>query len=482
MSLASYGARRSGSPLTGLVSLIGIGLLLGIGLAIFLGLPRLSAAWPPAGAQAVSSRASLRLTFNRPMNQASVEAGLTLAPDVPGAFSWEGNTLVFRPALPWEPGTQVNVSLNGGRSARGLPLLGSQQWAFSIGRPRLAYLAGTPPNLWITGLEPGDVAQPLTNEPFGVYDYAASPDSAAILYSARREDGGADLRLLRMEGEAPAPEDWLACPGEACVSPTFSPGSAAGEGQVAYQRHQLVPGLAGDQTLGPAHVYVRELSGEGDRQASEGEARYPRWAPDGRLSYFDLERSAIVVHDLASGGVTYVPTSSGEMGTWSSDGQSLIFPDLFFTEHSEADHVEGEPEPSASFYLNLVRVTVATNEIENLSGGEAFDDASAALSPASSWLAFGRKLFTAGQWTPGRQLWLMRPDGSDARALTDDPLYNHSAFHWSPDSAAIAYMRFKLADPGDAAEIWIIEVQASGLPGAAGPRRLVAGYLPEWLP
>ena len=111
-------------------------------------------------------------------------------------------------------------------------------------------------------------------------------------------------------------------------------------------------------------------------------------------------------------------------------------------------------------------------------------DASPVYSPGGDWLAFGRKLQVNNQWTPGRQLWLMRPDGSEAHPLTADPLYNHSAFTWSPDGALIAYMRFNTGDPGAPAETWLIDVDASGAAGAgpAGPRQLVQGYLPEWLP
>jgi Tol biopolymer transport system component len=97
-------------------------------------------------------------------------------------------------------------------------------------------------------------------------------------------------------------------------------------------------------------------------------------------------------------------------------------------------------------------------------------------SPSGAWLAFGRKTLVEGQWTPGRQLWLMRPDGSEAYALTDDPLYNHSAFRWSPDSRTLAYMRLNVVDPAVPVEIWTVDVSDSQ------PSRLVEGYLPEWLP
>ena len=80
-------------------------------------------------------------------------------------------------------------------------------------------------------------------------------------------------------------------------------------------------------------------------------------------------------------------------------------------------------------------------------------------------------------WTPGRQLWLMRADGWEARALTNDPLYNHSVFVWSPDGTLIVYVRFDVTDPASTTEIWTISANE------AGAQKLVeGGYLPAWLP
>ena len=88
----SFGSpyRRSGAGLGTWVLLAGVGLLLGLGVALFFSLPRLTVASPAAGAQFVSSRAPLRLTFSRPMDQASVEAGLQISPAQPGRLRLAG--------------------------------------------------------------------------------------------------------------------------------------------------------------------------------------------------------------------------------------------------------------------------------------------------------------------------------------------------------------------------------------------------------
>lgn len=496
MSLGGYSGRRRGRSGCGLAALAALGVAGGLGLALLLAVPRVVAVSPRPGEESAGSRGPVRLTFSTVMDTGSVEAGLRLEPARPGRFRWERNGLTFVPDEGWPPGTAVTMTLEGARSQRGLPVVGREVWTFMVGQRRLAYLSGDPSNLWLTEVEPaGDGTTPaarvLTAEPAGIYDYAISPDGTQLVYSARRPDGGSDLRVVAADsgaadGAVPAGgRDLLACPGEACIGPSFSPDGT----RLAYQRHSLVTGVSGSLDLGPSRVHVLELTGAASLQAgadqvlSEGEARFPRWGPDGRLTYLDLQRSAIVVAGLATGAITYVPSTSGEMGTWSPDGQYLVYPELYFPPEPTPDAASGaEPENSDRFYSYLVRVTVATNATTSLSGSGVVDDASPAFSPAGDWLAFGRKALYLGQWTPGRQLWLMRADGSLAHALTADPLYNHSAFRWSPDGTSLAYMRFDTSEPGAPAEVWVIDRLLAGEP-ASGPRLILAGaYLPEWLP
>jgi Tol biopolymer transport system component len=482
MSLSAYGPRRSSGCSAWWAALAGLGVLAGLGLAAFLSVPRVNAVSPADQSTHVSARAPVRLEFSQPMDAASTEAALALSPDVPGAFSWSGNTLVFTPALAWPLNGTVTIRLAGGRSQRGLPLLGAHTWSFTVGTQRLAYLVGgQAPNVWITPVEPGASAQAVTREPYGVYDFAISPDGTRLVYAARRADGGADLRTVNLDGSGDGAADVLLCPGEACVSPAFAPGGQ----RLAYQRHVLVAGLSGAPALGPARIFARPLAAppnDPGQQLSAAEGRFPRWGPDGRLSYLDVSREAVVIHDLVTGALTFIPNTSGEMGAWSPDGSVIVYPELAFP-GAAADPGSLE-EFSGAFYTYLTRVTIATNERQTLSGPEVVDDASPTFSPNGAWLAFGRKLQVQSQWTPGRQLWLMRPDGSQAHALTGDPLYNHSAFTFSPDSQRLAYMRFNTNDIEAPAEIWLTGIDSAGQLGAgdAGPRRLAQGYLPEWLP
>ncbi|MCC7360468.1 MAG: PD40 domain-containing protein [Anaerolineales bacterium] len=476
MAPYGYSARRARGCSSLWLLLAAAGLLVGLGIAALLALPRLVSRSPAPGAVLVSARAPLRLTFSRPMDVASVEQALTFDPPTLGTTAWDGNSLIFRPIEAWPLSSTVTVQLAGGRSQAGLPLLGAQAWSFSVGPLRLAYLTGDPPNLYLTPIDGGPEPLAVTAEPYGVYDYALSPDGAQIAYAARRADGGADLRLINTDGTGAA--DLLLCPGEACVSPAYSPDGL----RLAYQRQALVLGLAGAPGLGAAHVYVRTLATGADELMSDNETRFPVWSPDGRLAYLDTGLEAVVVHDLTTGALTFVPNASGQMGAWSPDGVFIVYPELAFPDLPAGETAPGADELTGAFLTYLTRVTVATNARLNLSGDQALvDDGSPAFSPGGGWIAFGRKQVVRGQWTPGRQLWLMRPDGAGAYALTDDPLYNHSAFIWSPDGRWLAYMRFQVSDQTAPAEIWLVSA-AAGSAEKPVPVRLVQGYLPEWLP
>lgn len=76
----------------------------------------------------------LALHFALPMDQASVQASLTVTPTVPGEAWWTGDrTMHFRPVPAWLPGTEYEISLGGAaQSAGGHHTLGQDvTWVFS---------------------------------------------------------------------------------------------------------------------------------------------------------------------------------------------------------------------------------------------------------------------------------------------------------------------------------------------------------------
>ncbi len=147
--------------------------------------------------------------------------------------------------------------------------------------------------------------------------------------------------------------------------------------------------------------------------------------------------------------VSLIPNGLGLLGSWTPDGTSLVLPEILLPRLSEEERLETDEHGSdPDFYSHLFVVNALTAFEQDVSGQEfgLVEDASPAVSPDGRWIAFARK-FLDERWTPGRQLWIMRADGSQATALTQAPDYHHSAFAWSADSEQLAYMRFNQTDP-----------------------------------
>lgn len=390
---------------------------------------------------------------------------------MPGVFSWSANTLRFTPGGEWPAGTIKVTLASGAVSGRGLPLWVESSWEFSVGAPGLAFLLQTNEvaNIWVMSFDGTEPAQ-ITKETFGVEDFAVSPDGTQIVYVARRADGGGDLRNISRDGSTVS--DLLACPDDLCTAPVFSFDGL----RLAFERHSLAE--AGTSQVQVLDLETAQLMSPGDDESHLTQS--PRFARDGRLSYFNRTLQAIAVYDFNARFTTFIPASSGEVGSWSPDGQFIVYPEIIFppepTLAPESTH-DPDEEHTDLFYSHLLKVTVATNHTQNLSGEGVVEDASPVYSPSGGWLAFGRKLLAQDQWTPGKQLWLMRADGSEAHVLSNEPLRNYSAFVWSPDEKQLVYMRFDVTDPSSLPELWVVNADGSN------PRLLVAGgYLPEWLP
>jgi len=64
----------------------------------------------PSGT-AVTTTSSLSMTFSREMNRTLVESAFSLSPNIPGIFSWSGNTLTFKPSTQLAAGTVYTATI-----------------------------------------------------------------------------------------------------------------------------------------------------------------------------------------------------------------------------------------------------------------------------------------------------------------------------------------------------------------------------------
>lgn len=443
-----------------------VGLFAGLLIVAYLAAPQVEHFSPSAQSPHISSSVPIRISFSRPMDQVSVEARVSITPQVPGEFNWDGNTVVFRPAQPWAAGTTVEVNLlAGARSTLFLPIVSNASWTFEVGQPRLGYLwpADSAADLYIYDVLSGETER-ITQSQAGVLDFTVAGTTTA--YVELRSDGRTALRALDLE--TGADELLYECPAtDRCRSPALDP---SGE-RLAFERFSWQSTESGQRVPGDSTIMLLAL-GEGAEPQMIGppgqSTETPSWSASGTLAYYNASLQAIALQPSpASGLPELIPNGLGLLGSWSPDGRFLIVPEIAFPTEQEAGQVE--------FYSHLYRIDALSTAVSELSRGSV-EDASPSYSPDGQWIAFARK-YLDERWTPGRQLWLMRSDGTQPEQLTDQPDFSHSAISWSPDSQQLAYMQRSQTDANLPPQIWV-----SDLSGEQQRMLVQGGYLPQWLP
>ncbi|UCE37743.1 MAG: Ig-like domain-containing protein [Thermoplasmata archaeon] len=80
----------------------------------------------------VAVNTTITISFDGPMNQASVQSAFSILPDVGGSSSWIGNQLVFRPNSDLDYSTTYNVTIGtGATDITGNPLESAISWEFT---------------------------------------------------------------------------------------------------------------------------------------------------------------------------------------------------------------------------------------------------------------------------------------------------------------------------------------------------------------
>ncbi|MEW6716658.1 MAG: Ig-like domain-containing protein [Chloroflexota bacterium] len=434
---------------------------------IFASAPRLEDVFPRQGAEWVPAAIQMELTFSQLMQPGSVEEHLSIDPPRAGAFEWEGKRLVFTPHQDWSRGEVVTIELKAGaRSVHGLPMLRGYNWSFTIAPSLLLYLwpADGPADLHTLDPLSGKTVS-LTNTPLGVLDYAIGDRGMTIFYSASLEDRGSGIyRLDRVSGETALIFD---CPDTECGSLAPSPGTR----WLAFTKAS--PMERDDLPL--IQVWLLNLSnGESFPVDESGHlTSIPCWSTDGLLAYYDETEKAFMFYDPGGGLVDRLSNQTGEVGSWSPNGNDFIVPELVLVSLKDASNrIVG-----VTLSSHLTRYNLVMNSWVDMTRADNLEDMNPVFSPNGIYIAFTRKSLDPNSWTPGRQVWLMRSDGTQAYPLTANADFNHSNLTWSSDSRFIAYVRSDQTALTEPLEVWVYDLEQRN-----AMRLVIGGYEPQWMP
>ena len=394
---------------------------------------------PLDGNERVSTLAAVSATFSEALDGPT--DAFSIAPPVSGTITLDGQTLEFRQDAPLQPGTTYTVTLSTAlHGTNGRALLEPVEWSFRTAEPRVVYAAtGEPEGLQLYVVPvAGGTPVPLTVEPYGIWDFALSPDGSRIVYAASPDNDEHDLWLI--DTAIGARRQLLACPaGVDCTGAVWAPDGK----RVLYERRNEV---MGSSVLVPSRLWwVDPGSGETLPVFQDGDlvAHSGRLSADGRwLSYVSPLEEGMQVYDFESGDLRVIP---GEM-----QGAAVWAPAAAVFATAKTRFV------GTGYGASILTVDMDSDTYLDLGDDEGDIDTAPVWSPDAGRLAFRRSSPSA----PSGQLWIMGADGADPRALTVDQQFGSASPSWSPDGRFIVYQRFLLEEPYAEPQVWVLDTEA----------------------
>jgi Tol biopolymer transport system component len=414
-----------------------------------------------ANLEQVGLSGPLVFEFSRPVQVAAVQNALDWQPWVDGRLESETPTrLRFYPDESLSSAVEYQVSLQAGAlGVNGERLKSRQEWRLRVRPEQVLYLASDPQprEIWRVGLD-GAAPVQLTFTEGRVEAYHAAPSGEQIVFSLFNQQFGVDLWLVGRDGQVA--RLLLNCGLDRCLAPAWSPDGRT----IAFSR-QAAPLTPGGQHGAP-RPYLFSLATmqpeallEDPQQLGYGLA----WSPDGRrAAMWDGGRGEIRILDLQNGQEYFLRTQTGVVGSWSPDGQQMLYTRV-------------DPVDEGGFRSVVGLYNLPSGQVETFLEGGTHDlnYSVPAWSPDGKWVVYSLRPDNA---SPARELRLRSV--SDGREIVLEPLstYTYSAFRWNAQGSALIYQRARLGG------VLVNEVMRFVL-GDDAPQVLVSGGAwPQWLP
>ena len=293
-----------------------------------------------------------------------------------------------------------------------------------------------------------------------------------MAYAVNLPDGSSQIKLLTLRnGRVGQPQTSLTCADADCAQPVWHP-----DGRRLLYERRVPPNFSRPQLW-----WLDTETGETvlllEKETAVGSSA--RFSPDGTwVSLATSPDQGLRLYNFTDGRSLTFPSDVGTAVAWHPFGHQLLFQNsraVVFHGANDDNHAEHSHDfaVGVSLYLATLGNTATLPNDQLLSEDGAFNDGNAAWSPDGQWIAFGRRL---ARTSSGRQLWLMRADGSEARPLTKDMSQNYGPPSWSPDGRFLLFQQYNSATPNEPPTVWLLEIASGKFAQVAN-----SGLLPSFL-
>jgi len=290
-----------------------------------------------------------------------------------------------------------------------------------------------------------------------IWYFAVAPNHRRVVFAADNGANGSQIWSWKVESDQLTV--LLDCENAYCSEFAWSPD---GQG-LLYSR------LDFDPELNPANVQsiwwldLDTLESEPLFQDALTPGFSPRWSPDGQwLSYTSINPMEIKFYQMETMQNQTIPTRLGYPAVWSPDSTEVILQDLYWGEFSSQN--------------KLYSYNLEDEWLTMLAYGENFDESYPAWSPDGRWLAVVRRAWVGDMPESENQVWIMRPDGTDASQMTDTENTTYGQPAWSADSRYLVFDYRIVTEEGIESGIKLLDIQS-------GEVRILAdaGTRPAWI-
>jgi Tol biopolymer transport system component len=276
-----------------------------------------------------------------------------------------------------------------------------------------------------------DVLTELTPTEWDIFDYAVSPDSMDIAVTQLLPNSS---KIWQLNNKDAPPTLAVDCPQDFCTNPLWQPNSP----RLFYEKRPNDADLYGNDA--PEIWWVDLETGVTALVALPNQSGFGmQFSPDGRwFSYASPIEHSLELFDLENEVQETLHVHTVLPAFWHPNSTKLVaVHDLF----------NGMDE----FGTDLFIIDIALQTSVNLSEGLEAADGPAVWSPDGEWLAFGRKI---PRLPMGKQIWLVRADGTEAHALTEDTTMHHAFLNWSTDAEWLLYQKSNVQNVGEMPAIY----------------------------